>query len=164
MSLPNEPLAAFERIYREHGGLVYVMAMRILGDRQLAEDATQETWVRVTRELDRGFFPRFEQSYVLTIARNESLRIAARRGHPPLLTEPLAPADRDPVEVREEEGILRQALSTLPKGDRQLLELKFVERTTSHDLRKKYGVRSRNAIWRRLQGAKERLRQALRRL
>ena len=164
MSPPNDERPAFERLYREHGGLAYIMAMRILGDRQLAEDATQETWIRVNRELERGFFPRFEQSYVLTIARNEALRIATRRGHPPLLAEPLAPEDRDPIEVVEENRILRQALSSLPEGDRQLLELKFVRKTTSEDLRKKYGVTSRNAIWKRVRTAKERLRRALRRL
>ncbi len=63
----------FERLYREYGGLAYIMAMRILRDRQLAEDATQESWIRIARELERGVAPRFEQSFVLTITRNEAL-------------------------------------------------------------------------------------------
>ena len=152
----------FERLYREHGGLAYIMAMRILGDRQLAEDATQESWIRIARELDRGVAPRFEQSFVLAIARNEALRIASRRGHPPLRTEPFAPPVPDPLEVREDRRLLRQALNTLPKDDRQLLEMQFIDQASPKDLRTRFGVNSRNAIWKRLRDAKERLKRAFR--
>ncbi len=152
----------FERLYREHGGLAYVMAMRILGDRQLAEDATQESWIRIARELDRGVAPRFEQSFVLAITRNEALRIASRRGHPPLRTEPFAPPGPDPIQVQEERKRLRQALQRLPEDDQHLLEMQFIDQASPKDLRTRFGVNSRNAIWKRLRAAKERLRKAFR--
>lgn len=139
-----------------------MMAMRILGDRQLAEDATQESWIRIARELERGVAPRYEQSFVLAITRNEALRIASRRGHPPLRTEPFAPLGPDPIEVQEDRRRLRQALSRLPEDDQQLLAMQFIDRASPQDLRSRFGVRSRNAIWKRLQLAKERLRKAFR--
>ena len=162
MSPPSGKDPEFERLYREHGGLAYVMAMRILGDRLLAEDATQESWIRIARELERGVAPRFEQSFVLAIARNEALRIASRRGHPPLRTEPFAPPVPDPIEVREERRLLRQALNTLPGDDQQLLEIRFIDQASPQDLRMSFGVTSRTAIWKRIQAAKERLRKAFR--
>jgi RNA polymerase sigma-70 factor, ECF subfamily len=151
------------RLYREFGGLAYVMAMRILGDRQLAEDAVQEAWIRISRELDRGVTLDFEQSYVLTITRNEALRIATRRGHVPMTMEPLAPPDPDMLEVREQRRILEKALSALPEEDRELLRLRFVDQRPSAELRRRFGFPSRNSLFKRLKNAKERLRRALRR-
>jgi RNA polymerase sigma-70 factor (ECF subfamily) len=162
MSPSTGKIPEFERLYREYGGLAYVMAMRILGDRQLAEDATQESWVRIAREIDRGVAPRFEQSFVITIARNEALRIATRRGHPLLRAEPFAPPVPDPIEAREERRLLRQAMNKLPEDDRQLLEMQYIDQVSPKDLRKRFGVNSRNAIWKRIQTAKERLRKAFR--
>jgi RNA polymerase sigma-70 factor (ECF subfamily) len=162
MSPSSGSVPEFERLYREHGGLAYVMAMRILGDRQLAEDATQETWIRVARELERGVAPRYEQSFVLAITRNEAYRIASRRGHSPLRVEPFATPGPDPIEVQEERRRLRRALKRLPEDDQHLLEMQFVDQASPQDLRARFGVLSRNAIWKRLQIAKERLRKAFR--
>ncbi len=162
MSPSTGQVPEFERLYREYGGLAYVMAIRILGDRQLAEDATQESWIRIARELDSGVAPRFEQSFVLAIARNEALRIASRRGHPPLRTEPFAPPVPDPIEVREERKLLRQALSTLPEDDQKLLEMQFIDKASPRDLKTRLGTDSRKAIWKRIWTAKERLKRAFR--
>ncbi len=159
-STGNAP--GFERLYRDYGGLAYVMAMRILRDRQLAEDATQESWIRIARELDRGVAPRFEQSFVLAITRNEARRIASRRGHPPLRTEPFAPPVPDPAEVREERRLLRQALNKLPEDDQKLLEMRFIDQASPKELSESLGMNSRNAIWKRLRDAKERLKRAFR--
>ena len=68
----------------------------------------------------------------------------------------------DPIEVQEDRRRLRQALSRLPEDDQQLLEMQFIDQASPQDLRSRFGVRSRNAIWKRLQAAKERLRKAFR--
>ena len=46
--------AAFEALVREHGPMVYNLALRTLGDPQAAEDLAQEAFVRAWRGLD-GF-------------------------------------------------------------------------------------------------------------
>lgn len=163
MSPPPGSDPAITRLFREFGGLAYVMAMRILGDRQLAEDAVQEAYIRISRELDRGVTLEFEQSYVLTITRNEALRIAARRGHVPLTSEPLASPDPDRMEIREQRRKVEEALLALPEEDRELLRLRFVDQKPSAELRRKFGLPSRNSLYKRLRDAKERLRRALRR-
>lgn len=43
-------VAAFARLVQEHSGLVYRVALRILGENE-AQDASQEVWVRVWRNL-----------------------------------------------------------------------------------------------------------------
>ena len=62
----NGDADAVRAVYREFGGLVYAIAFKALGDRALAEEATQETFVRAwrgaasydpTRELGPGWQP-----------------------------------------------------------------------------------------------------------
>lgn len=45
--------AALRRAYALHGGELYGFAMRTLGDRGLAEEATQETFLRAWRSAER---------------------------------------------------------------------------------------------------------------
>src|SRR3954469_13550100 len=60
-STPTEPSAAalaatgdrraFERLYRTHAGRVYALCARMAGDRALAEELTQDVFVRVWEKL-----------------------------------------------------------------------------------------------------------------
>jgi RNA polymerase sigma-70 factor (ECF subfamily) len=45
-------IEAFSRLVREHSGLVYRVAARILGDSD-AQDASQEVWIRVWRNIKK---------------------------------------------------------------------------------------------------------------
>ena len=40
---------AVRSVYRSHGRLVYAVAYKVLGDRSLAEEATQQTFVKAWR-------------------------------------------------------------------------------------------------------------------
>ena len=50
----RQELRAFEQLYEIHGGRLKSMAYHIVGNRQDAEDAVQETFVKVFRAID-GF-------------------------------------------------------------------------------------------------------------
>src|SRR5689334_20932015 len=41
-------------LYRTYGPVIYARCARMLGDRAAAEDATQETFIRVQRHLDKA--------------------------------------------------------------------------------------------------------------
>jgi len=140
------------------------MAKRTLGDHQLAEDAAQEAWVRISRQLDEGVQPEFEQSWVLTFARREALRIAERRRKPhPLPEEQAAPPDYEPrIETEEERNRLREAIDRLPPEDRDIIRLKYLEQLSPADLRDHLGLQSRNGVSRRLRRATDRLRRLVR--
>lgn len=43
-------VGAFSALVQEHSGLVYRMALRVLGARD-AQDASQEVWIRVWRNI-----------------------------------------------------------------------------------------------------------------
>ncbi len=126
MSVGEGPVTSFESLYPRLGGLVYTVAMAILGDRQLAEDASQETWVRIDRALERGFAPQVPEAWVATIARREALRLRGRSTPPSLPFDPAAPPAQDPVETEENAAAVRRAMSRLPAEDRRLLVLAYL--------------------------------------
>jgi RNA polymerase sigma-70 factor, ECF subfamily len=45
-------LQAFEALYRRHAGRSYALALRMLGNEEEAEEATQDAWVRAWQRLD----------------------------------------------------------------------------------------------------------------
>ncbi len=74
--------AAVREVYREYGGLVYAVAHRVLGSSDLAEEATQQTFVRAWQAADRLDPDRDPAPWLATIAKRSALDIH-RRGAPP---------------------------------------------------------------------------------
>ena len=71
---------AFQQFYRENCSLVYTIALRVLRDTSLAEDAGQETFVKIwrsARQFDAALGT--PQSWISVIARNVSLDLVRRR-------------------------------------------------------------------------------------
>jgi len=95
-------------LYRRYGPTIFARCVRLLGDRAAAEDATQETFVRVQRHLDRAPDPsqalawiyRIATNYCLNELRDRRLRPQAEAELPEPLGDSLAAvlADRDVVE------------------------------------------------------------------
>jgi RNA polymerase sigma-70 factor (ECF subfamily) len=95
-------------LYREYGPAIYWRCLKLLGDQAAAEDATQETFLRVHRHLDEGSDPDEPFRWIWRIATNlclNEMRNRKRRPEPkaelpdlPLGTEPeTAFANRDLV-------------------------------------------------------------------
>lgn len=75
-------------LYRTYGPVIYARCARLLGDRAAAEDATQETFMRVQRHLDRA--PDADQAlvWIYRIATNYCLNeLRNRRRRPELHDE-----------------------------------------------------------------------------
>ena len=71
--------AAFEVVYDRHGGAAYSLAYRIVGDRQVAEEVTQEAFLSVWRSGAR--FDRARGSvrtWLLGVVRNRAIDVLRR--------------------------------------------------------------------------------------
>jgi len=76
-------LGAFQRrepeavraLYGKYGRLVYAVALRVLGRRDLAEDATQQTFVRAWQAADRIDVDRDIAPWLATIAKRVAIDI-----------------------------------------------------------------------------------------
>jgi RNA polymerase sigma-70 factor (ECF subfamily) len=79
----DEPTSQVTRLYREFGPVVYRRCLRLLGDRAAAEDATQEVFVKLLRDVDRLQDRETVLPWIYRVAMNHCLNVrrdARRRG------------------------------------------------------------------------------------
>jgi RNA polymerase sigma-70 factor (ECF subfamily) len=135
--VPDEPFdepfeEAFEGIVRRHGGMVYGLALRFLGDGGLAEDVAQEAFVRLSENLGRVE----SEAHLVPWLRRVTARLCIdeyrrrRRWAVPLesIPEPASDADSDtgPADFLEMER-LRALVAGLPAKARMALILRYQE-------------------------------------
>lgn len=136
--------AAFDDLVRDYASPAYGVALKVLHDPALAEEAVQESFLRIWRNASRFEGARgSERTWILSVVRNQSIDMLRRRArHPetPLDAAPAALALRDPQEpwsalaanLRAAE--LRQGLAQLPAEQRGVIELAFFGDMRSVDI------------------------------
>src|ERR671913_1038865 len=142
---------AFRHLVREHSGLVYRVALRILGP-QDAQDASQEAWIRAWRNIEnfRGdsafstWLYRITVNTCLSVRRKESRRKEREYSgeEMPYLSEPRG-GDADPeaaalgAEQREE---IQAALGRVRAEHRAALVLRHMEGLSYAEIAEVLGV------------------------
>lgn len=130
-----------------------------------ANDALQETFLRVYRDLERFDGKRSFRGWVFGVARHvalDGIRARARRPAGHLASEP--PSAETAVAqatLHEESAIVRQAIAELPDGEREIFLLKQVEELTFKEVAEALGCSVRSAKY-RMRSASERLIRTLR--
>jgi RNA polymerase sigma-70 factor (ECF subfamily) len=153
-------------IYAETIEALYgFVSRRCGGDRSLAEDVTQETWLRAVREWQRKGVPAKPIAWLTVVARNLILNHHRRRGTTSLddVTpgEMLAALDRDGAsDSPDVASLVSNALARLPNAQARLLEAFHFDRFPVARLAERFGL-SERAVEGRLRRARERLRREL---
>lgn len=78
--------SAFNELFARYQGMVFGLCLRMLGHRQEAEDATQDTFVRVANSLQHWDHERNFEPWLLTIAGNRCRTMLAKRIRRPKVT------------------------------------------------------------------------------
>ena len=136
-----------------------------LRDRTLAEDITQETFIRFFESKDYHSIGK-EMAYLYTIARN--LCIDSFRKQKDEMIEDLPakiqemPESRDKVESIVDRVSIEQALDRLTADEREAVVLRFSGELSVEDIAKTMGI-SRFAVRRRISSALEKLRKEMER-
>jgi len=121
---------AFEELYRRYARSVLGIALRRMGDRGRAEDATQDTFASIWRSASRYDPARGRPtSWLYTVARNAIVDGLRRRPEPVVADAPdVATGDPGPPEAAEAEWVswrVHRAIETLPEHERSLVELAY---------------------------------------
>jgi RNA polymerase sigma-70 factor (ECF subfamily) len=141
---------AVRAVYREFGRLVFAVAHRTLRSTELAEEATQLTFLKAWRAA-ASFDPARELGpWLATIARRTAIdlhRREARRGtgrlaelaevpigHPALVELPPG------VDDTEDVWAVRQAIDELPPDEREIVRLQHLEELTHAEIAERLGV------------------------
>ena len=139
----------FEELMALTGRRILALAWRILGDRDLAQDAAQETYLRIFRSLDSFRLGERFEGWMVRIAVNVCYDLARKRGPLPVPAEVLEALEGDAAPMGAEEAVLlrqrralvRQALVKLPQAERTALVLRDLEGHSTEEVARILGVR-----------------------
>jgi RNA polymerase sigma-70 factor, ECF subfamily len=153
--LPDEALPALvargdeqalAELYDRFGRVAYGVALRVLRDQALAEDAVQEGFLTAWRtaagfDSNRGK----ASTWLLTLVHRRAVDVVRReeRRRADVLDDaPIAAGDAtdESVEVREERRRVQAALAQLPPDQREALELAYYGGFTQAELAERLGV------------------------
>ncbi|MCU1501438.1 MAG: putative polymerase subfamily sigma factor [Ilumatobacteraceae bacterium] len=139
--------AAVRTIYRAYSGVVWGVAMRVLRDRSLADEATQQSFLQAWRHA-AGFEPdRDLAPWLVTIAKRVAIDIYRREqrrptsamddaatNHPSLVTMP------PDVEQAWEVAQVRLAIGTLGADEQQIVRMQHLDGLTHSEISERLGL------------------------
>jgi RNA polymerase sigma-70 factor (ECF subfamily) len=159
--------SAFEEIVRLYQRRVYGVALRIVRAHDVADDVTQEAFLRAWRSIDRFELGRPFGPWVCRIAANLALNHvrsprAREEGLPDGHAETRTSAAGPLGALLDAEGatVLERAMAQLPQEQRAVLVLRVVEELSYAEIAETLGI-SPGTVMSRLFRARERLAQAL---
>ena len=139
--------SALEALYARYGGLVYTLALRIVGDPELAREVVQDTFLRSwggreTYDPQRGRVP----WWLMGIARNRAIDLLRSRSHQVRIRERAAPLpeisaalSRDPADAVIARRAVLDALRELSNGQRMAIELAYYGGLTQTEIADQLG-------------------------
>jgi RNA polymerase sigma-70 factor (ECF subfamily) len=138
--------SALAELYERFGRVAYGLALRILRDEALAQDAVQDAFLAVWRSADRFLAERAKAStWILTLVHRRAVDLVRRedrrRGEPlETAAEPSAGSTlEEEAELGFQRKIVREALLRLPPDQREALELGYYGGLTQSELAERLG-------------------------
>jgi len=136
---------ALAELYDRFGHVAYGLALRVVRDPALAEDAVQEAFLAVWRSAARFVPERAKAStWILTLVHRRAVDVVRREE--PRRTEPLEATPQPSANLTEDEAWLRlrrtrvqEALRKLPDQQREALELAYFGGFTQSELADRLG-------------------------
>ncbi|MGD0655392.1 MAG: RNA polymerase sigma factor [Thermoguttaceae bacterium] len=132
--------AAFAELYDACADRIHHYLMIILGSKEDAEDALQETFVRLAGNCKRLAKVENLTAYTFTVARNEALRLAGRRKNTASLSMTIQGqhlfdiAEKDNPQANDCVEAATTALNRLDADLREIVELKFFAGLTFREI------------------------------
>jgi RNA polymerase sigma factor (sigma-70 family) len=137
---------ALAELYDRYSRQAYGLALRILRDEALAQDAVQEAFLAVWRTAERFIAERAKAStWILTIVHRRAVDVVRReerrRGDPlDDAHEPSGEATDETADLRQRRGAIQDVLRRLPADQRQALELAYYGGLTQSELAERLGL------------------------
>ena len=137
---------ALGELYDRYGRVAYGLALRIVRDRALAEDAVQEAVLAVWRSAGAFLAEQGKPStWILTLVHRRAVDLVRREER--RRAEPLEDTDHPTGEATDEEAWLRaqrqvvqEALRKLPPDQREAIELAYYGGFTQSELAERLGL------------------------
>ena len=126
------------------------VAVQILHDDDLANDAVQESFVRLWRIRWRLGLMKDPQGFSMRTLRNYCIDMLRRNKQRQKMMEAAASEvqiqqyDHDPHDIELRYRQVEQAIASLPKQQQTIIEMKYVKQLTIHDIAQQTGLSETN--------------------
>jgi RNA polymerase sigma-70 factor (ECF subfamily) len=136
---------ALGELYDRYGRVAYGLALRIVRDRALAEDAVQEGFLAVWRSAGTFLAEHGKPTtWILTLVHRRAVdlvRREERRRADPIdeLAQPTGEATDEEAWLRAQRQVVQEALRKLPPDQREAIELAYYGGFTQSELAEKLG-------------------------
>jgi RNA polymerase sigma factor (sigma-70 family) len=138
---------AIRALYRDYGRLVYAITHRVLKHRELAEEATQQTFVRAWQAADQFDADRNLGPWLATIARHAAIDVVRRETrHNTAALDALDEADRaivarppDP-ETLDAMWRVRAAIDELPAEEAAVVRCQHLDGLTHAEIAERLSI------------------------
>jgi RNA polymerase sigma factor (sigma-70 family) len=137
--------SALGELYDRYGRVAYGLALRIVRDRALAEDAVQEGFLAVWRSAGAFHAEHGKPStWILTLVHRRAVdlvrREERRRGEPlEEVAQPAGDATDEEAWLRAQRHVVQEALRKLPRDQREAIELAYYGGFTQSQLAERLG-------------------------
>lgn len=136
-------------LYRMYGPVIYARCARLLGDRAAAEDATQETFVRVQRHLAKAPDANEALAWVYRIATNYCLNEIRDRKLRPVAEAVLPEAAGDSLDaILADRDLVARIVKRSPEQVRTAAWLHHVDGLDQGEVARVLGVSRRTVVTR----------------
>lgn len=138
---------AWATLYRTHWPAVRRRCKRVLGDRQAAEDAAQETFVRAFLHLDDRADPEHQRRWLLHVANNYCLNQLRDGKRQAALLSRLNAGDADDfASTLMARDAAAQVMRGMPVHVRGVAWLKYVEEMEQQQVARTLGISRRTVV------------------
>jgi RNA polymerase sigma-70 factor (ECF subfamily) len=167
LRVQRDDSSAFDVLYARHYRAVFGLAMRILDDRGLAADVTQEAFIALWLHRDEYRSDRGRLKWwLLSIVRNRAIDVQRRarddvpRSMPPIELTPAPYSTEEEVLAGDDRRALAALVAHLPSEQRAVIELAFYTGLSHAEITERLGL-PLGTIKGRIRSALDRLRLAL---
>jgi RNA polymerase sigma-70 factor, ECF subfamily len=129
-------------LYRRYGAAIYARCRTLLRDRADAEDATQETFVRVFKHLESAIDDAHAKHWIYRVATNvciDNLRVRSRALDPTAFATP-GSLERSLEEILADQEIAGAIISRAPEKLRDVAWLTYVDGLDAEEVAKMLDV------------------------
>ena len=142
-----QPEPRLEQLYRTYGPLIFARCLRLLADRAAAEDATQETFLRVHRHLEQAPDDDEALRWIYRIATNYCLdELRSRRLRPELWEEPPEVLANGVEELLADRDLVARLVARASDELRDAAWLHFVDGLDQGEVARVLGVSRRTVV------------------
>ena len=128
---------AFSVFYDRYVNLIFSIAYNILGDQNLAEEVTQDVFLKIWYKIDR-YNPALSQvnTWMSRIARNRSIDVLRKNKH---INHQVRWSEAEPRENPDANMRVRSALAQLPEEQRAVLALAYFKGMSQREIAEELG-------------------------